>query len=58
MVCGPLLKTLLPTDREELLYVEKQRSNLMPHQFNVTMVAALEYCFLLTCKRYAVIVGL
>ena len=41
MVCGPLLRALLPTDRKALLCYEKRRSNLMPHQFNVTMVAAL-----------------
>ena len=43
MVCGPLLRALLPTDREALLYCEKQRSNLMSHQVNVTVVAALNY---------------
>ena len=43
MVCGSLLKALLPTDREALLYGEKQTSNLMPHQFDVPMVAALKY---------------
>ena len=42
MVCGPLLRALLPTDRKALLYCEKQKSNLMPHQFNVTLVAALK----------------
>ena len=45
MVCDPLLRALLPPDREALLYGEKQKSNLMPHQFNVTMVAALKYFF-------------
>ena len=56
MVCGPLLRALLPADREALLYGEKQTSNLMPPQFDVSMVAALKYFSQLTCKRYAVIV--
>ena len=50
MVCGPLLRALLPTDGEALLYGKRQKNNLMPHQFNVTMIADRPLAQLLSAR--------